>query len=126
MKTTLWVILAILTLQANAQNIVSNGSFETYGATLTGWNTVEGYGWEAATTSAADGQTFAMVNGDLYQDLSTTPGQTYLLRYAVSGFGPGGIVTLQTYWGGNLVASTPFDTSSSSNENLGWIYVTNI
>jgi hypothetical protein len=126
MKTKLWVILAMLTLQASAQNIVSNGSFETFSATLTGWNTVEGYGWESATTSAADGQSFAIINGDIYQDLSTTPGQTYQLRYAVSGIGPGGIVTLQTYWGGNLVASTPFDTSGVSNENFGWIYVTNI
>jgi len=126
MKTKLWVVLAILALRANAQNIVSNNSFEAYGATLTGWNSVEGYGWVGVTTSAADGQTYATITGDLYQDLATTPGRTYLLRYAVAGSASSGIATLQTRWGGTLVATITFDTTGHSNENLGWVYVTNI
>src|SRR3954471_24550456 len=126
MKKGLSIIFATLVLEATAQNIVSNGSFETSGTTLAGWSSTEGYGWESVTTTAADGQTFAIISGNLYQDLATVPGQVYKLRYAVAG-NPGfqGYTPLETFWGGNFVTTTLFDTTGHSNENLGWIYVTN-
>jgi hypothetical protein len=126
MKKGLSIIFATLVLEATAQNIVSNGSFETSGTTLAGWSSTEGYGWESVTTTAADGQTFAIISGNLYQDLATVPGQVYRLRYAVAG-NPGfqGFTPLETFWGGNFVTTTLFDTTGHSNENLGWIYVTN-
>jgi hypothetical protein len=126
MKKGLSIIFATLVLEATAQNIVINGSFESAGTTLAGWSSTEGYGWESVTTTAADGQTFAIISGNLYQDLPTVPGQVYRLRYAVAG-NPGfqGFTPLETFWGGNFVTTTLFDTTGHSNENLGWIYVTN-
>jgi len=124
MKTPLWLLLVLFALQAPAQNIVVNGSFESYGPPLSAWSTTESY--NAGNSDPADGLLFVMLNGNLYQDLATIPGQVYQLRYAVAGWplyqGP---TTLQTYWGGTLVATTVFDTTGHSNENLGWIYVTN-
>src|SRR6267142_1331131 len=83
MKTPLWLLLATLALQAPAQNIVVNGSFESYGPPLNGWNTTESY--NVGNSSPADGQLFVMLSGNLYQDLPTVPGQVYQLRYAVAG-----------------------------------------
>jgi len=98
MKTPLWLLLATLALQAPAQNIVVNGSFESYGPPLNGWNTTESY--NVGNSSPADGQLFVMLSGNLYQDLPTVPGQVYQLRYAVAGWPLyQGLVTLQTYWG---------------------------
>jgi len=126
MKTGLWLLFAIVAFQASAQNIVTNGSFESFGTSINGWSTTEGWTWAGANPSAADGQAFVMLSGNLYQDLPTIPGQVYQLRYAMAGDpyyqGP---VTLQTYWAGSLVATTVFDTTGHSNENLGWIFVTN-
>jgi hypothetical protein len=124
MKIPLWLLLAFLAPQATAQNIVVNGSFESYGPPLSAWSTTESYNVD--NTDPADGLLFAMLTGNLYQDLPTVPGQVYQLRYAVAGWPlHQGLTTLQTYWGGTLVATTIFDTTGHSNENLGWIYVTN-
>src|SRR6266704_482781 len=126
MKTTLWVVLAMLNLQLNAQNIVSNGSFESFSNGITGWSSTEGWYWAGGYPNAANGQAYVLLTGNVFQDLSTTPGQVYRLRYAVAGNPSQSInPTLQIYWAGNLVASTLFDTFGHSNENLGWLYVTN-
>jgi hypothetical protein len=126
MRTAIWLLFMALTVELRAQsNIVFNGSFETYGATLTGWYSTEGYGWTGVANNAADGQTYANISGNLYQDLSTVPGQVYQLRYAVSGNSSSDIRTLLTYWGGTLVATTPFDTTGQTNNNFVWLYVTN-
>jgi Concanavalin A-like lectin/glucanases superfamily/Bacterial Ig domain/Immunoglobulin domain len=126
MRTWICFALSTLALQLPAQNIVVNGSFESFGTNIIGWNSTEGWTWAGATTTAADGQAFVFLSGNLYQDLPTAPGQVYRLRYAVAGNpvfqGP---TPLQTFWAGNLVATTVFDTTGHSNENLGWIYVTN-
>jgi hypothetical protein len=126
MKTGVWLFLATVAFRASAQDIVTNGSFESFGTTLTGWSTTESWTWAGVNSNAADGQAYVILAGNLYQDLSTVPGQVYRLRYAVAGEpsyqGP---TTLQTYWGGNLAATTVFDTIGHSNENLGWTYVTN-
>jgi Concanavalin A-like lectin/glucanases superfamily/Bacterial Ig domain/Immunoglobulin domain/Immunoglobulin I-set domain len=126
MRTWICFALSTLALQLPAQNIVVNGSFETFGTNIVGWSSTEGWSWAGATTTAADGQAFVFLSGNLYQDLPTVPGQVYRLRYALAGNpvfqGP---TPLQTFWAGNLIATTVFDTTGHSNENLGWIYVTN-
>src|SRR5215470_1726853 len=126
MRTWICFALSTLALQLPAQNVVVNGSFETFGTNIIGWNSTEGWTWAGATTTAADGQAFVFLSGNLYQDLPTVPGQVYRLRYAVAG-NPAyqGPTPLQTFWAGNLVATTVFDTTGHSNENLGWIYITN-
>jgi hypothetical protein len=60
---------------------------------------------------------------NLYQDLPTIHGQVYRLRFA----GNPNLARpkLQAFWAGNLVATTSFDTTGHSNENLGWINITN-
>src|SRR5258706_799820 len=115
------MILAALASSASAQtDIVVNGGFENFTSTLTGWNSTEGYGWAGVTSSAAEGQAYAMITGNLYQDLSTAPGQVYRLRYAVAGNPNLQAPTLQTFWAGSLAATTAFDITGHSNDNLGW------
>src|SRR5436309_1755697 len=127
MRKLLCIILFGLSLPGWAQtNVVANGGFEDPRNFLQGWDSVYGAGGLLVSPTAAEGRNFAMVTGNLYQDLPTVPGKVYRLRYAVAGDpywqGP---TTLQTFWGGSLVASTIFDTTGHSNESLGWIYVTN-
>jgi alpha-tubulin suppressor-like RCC1 family protein len=53
-------------------------------------------------------------DGTLYQDLNTTPGQTYLLSFAAQGFPPGQswrIVGLQVYWGDQLLVDYALPTT---------------
>src|SRR5262245_8243332 len=118
------IVLAMLVLRANAQNIVSNGSFESFSNGISGWSTTEGLTWANGYSNAADGQAYVFLSGNIFQDLPTVPGQVYRLRYALAGDPSQPInPTLQTGWAGTLIASTLFDTFGHSNENLGWLYV---
>ncbi len=127
MRKLVCILFLCLSLPTWAQtSIVVNSSFEDRSNFLKGWDSAFGAGGLLVTPTAADGQNFAMITGDLFQDLPTIPGQVYQLRFALAG-DPywQGLTTLQIYWGGSLVASSYFNTTGHSNENLGWIYVTN-
>ena len=108
--------------RANAQqNIVHNGSFES-GFTLSPWTT-SGTGLFAGFEGAADGLNFADIGGFLYQDLATTPGLTYHLRFAMAGnINWPGLITMETLWGNTIAAETTWNPAGHSINNLGWIY----
>ncbi len=120
-------------------NLLLNGDFEQppgiegfvvfQGASLPYWVVesgsveIDGYGWEKA-----NGAQSLDLNGDapgaLYQDVPTTPGQTYRLRYAMSGHpfcGPL-VMTLEVRWGGEIVATPAFDRTGKTPEDMGWRY----
>lgn len=63
--------------------------------------------------------------GVIYQDLATTSGHTYTLSFAFAGnpehSEPDMVKHLAVYWGGILVASPTFDTTTHTMANLGWI-----
>ncbi len=126
-KTSICAVLVAVCVNALAQqNLVVNGGFEDPQDFLAGWNWASDVGGLLVSDTAAEGQNFSMISGILCQDLATSPGQVYQLRYAMAGHpywqGP---TTLQIYWGGTPVASSTFDTTGHSNENLGWAYITN-
>jgi hypothetical protein len=101
-------------------NLVQNGSFESL--SLTPW-TQSGVGIFAGFGGAADGGNFANLGGYLYQDLVTTPGQTYDLRFAMAGnINWPGLITMNTLWGGNVVAVTTWNPAGHNIDNLGWIH----
>ena len=122
------------------QNIVTNGDFETpnagsswivysAGQTFGNWTvesgTVEHYGpvWKAANGSQSVDVT-GVSAGALYQDLSTSPGQTYLLRFAMAG-NPGGgpaIKQMEVWWGATKLDTLSFDVTGHSDNNMGWVY----
>ena len=85
MRKLLCIILFGLSLPGWAQtNVVANGGFEDPRNFLQGWDSVYGAGGLLVSPTAAEGRNFAMVTGNLYQDLPTVPGKVYRLRYAVA------------------------------------------
>jgi choice-of-anchor C domain-containing protein len=126
-------------LPAQAANIVVNGDFEspavaalfnTYaaGASVGGWSvsrhSVDLVGSEWV---AAKGQQSVDLNGlaigSLFQNLPTTPGQSYVLRFALAGNpgGPSGIKTVHVDLGGTADTLT-FDATGRSAADMGWTY----
>ena len=68
--------------------------------------------------------------GSVYQDVSTTSGTRYVLRFAMAGnadsvFGcPTGIVTTGISWAGAWVAEPTFDSTGRTEKEMGWTYQT--
>jgi hypothetical protein len=103
-------------------NLVQNGSFED-NFTLSPW-TASGVSLFAGFSGAADGANFVNISGYLYQNVATTPGQTYDLRFAMAGnFNWPSLITMDTYWGNSLLAVTTWNPAGHNINNLGWIYV---
>jgi choice-of-anchor C domain-containing protein len=125
------------TKAAAASNIVVNGDFELPdggGATITntpptGWTNSFGNTDIVGpdTWDAASGKQSVDLNGDqqggLYQDLTTTPSQAYVLRFAYAGnfYGSPTVKTFTVTFGGTSFALS-FDTTNSSQHSMGWIY----
>ena len=64
--------------------------------------------------------------GGLHQDLATTPGERYRLRFALSGNPVANIPTVKAvdvYWNGTLVDTPTFDITGRSSADMGWRYV---
>jgi hypothetical protein len=61
----------------------------------------------------------------LYQDISTTPGQQYLLSFYVAGWAPNGplpaIHNLAVDWDLNRIGVTSFDSTGRTFSNMGWM-----
>ena len=105
---------------ADQRNLVQNGSFESL--SISPWVS-SGSGLFAGYESAADGRNFANIGGYLYQDLATTSGQTYHLRYAMAGnMNWPGLITMYALWGNDNVATTIWNPAGHNINNLGWIY----
>ncbi|WCJ59534.1 choice-of-anchor C family protein [Fontisphaera persica] len=101
------------------------------GQTLSGWvvesGTVEIVGpyWQAAEgAQSLDLNGIFEQIGTIYQDVPTVPGESYRLRFALSGNPEGGPnnKTLQVHWQNQLLADLTFDTTGFSKTNMGWRY----
>lgn len=132
---------ASITCTAQNANLVQNGDFEApdagndyvvYGVNQTfgGWvveqGTVDlsGPRWAAATGKQSVDLTGSPGQGAIYQQLSTQPGQTYRLRFAIAG-NPEceqGIKRVEVWWGEQLLDTLTFDTRGRSNDAMGWQY----
>ena len=118
-------------------SIVANGDFEdpgagasyvtrTTGQTFGGWTVdsasidhISGY-WQAAS-----GRQSVDLSGDsagaIRQDLSTIPGQAYILRFAIAGNPAGTAVKqMEVLWGAASVDKLSFDTTGRSTSSMGW------
>ena len=65
------------------------------------------------------------VAGTIYQDLTTTPGQSYRLSFAMAGntADKPAVKRMQVWWGSTLVGTPSFNTAGKSAENMGWVPV---
>jgi choice-of-anchor C domain-containing protein len=120
------------------QNIVTNGDFEvpdagstfvTYraGQSFGGWTVESGDIDHTGTLwQAASGRQSVDLNrcstGLIHQDLSTIPGQTYLLRFALAGNPDGepAIKQMEALWDPTSVGRLSFDTTGRSRSSMGW------
>jgi choice-of-anchor C domain-containing protein len=146
MSSSIILHLTSQTAAADPINIVRNGSFETptvglgnnipYFAAIEFadyWtldagsidHTGEGF-WQAADGVQTVDLSGHFQTGSIYQDLTTTPGQRYRLRFALAG-NPApdsppiknGVVS----WGGDEVGRFTFDTTETSYADMGFTYL---
>ena len=62
--------------------------------------------------------------GTIQQDIATTPGQDYVLRFAMAG-NTEGLPTskqMQVWWDDELVEVASFNISGHNGTNMGWTY----
>lgn len=122
-------------------NLIRNGDFETpsadpwfrmkpAGSDLDGW-VVEPHSVDLISTPFADAATSAQsidlsgsARGGVRQQVATTPGERYQLRFAVAGNieGPAGVRRVEVYWGETSLGLIEFDTTGRSRRNMGWRY----
>lgn len=108
------------------ENVVVNGSFEN------GWsNGPVGWGWTvnvglgSGFSGSADGTSYAVVYGALFQDVATTPGQAYRVRYAVSGNSSfPGVSELGLSWDGSALGNVTWTSPNTTGDgrNYNWVY----
>jgi hypothetical protein len=64
--------------------------------------------------------------GSIYQDLSTVPGQSYRLRFALAANTYNNNQSpekkIEVYWGTPQVAQLSFDGSNQTKDDMGWRY----
>jgi choice-of-anchor C domain-containing protein len=135
--------LAWLTGQAGEINLVANGGFEspdgvstytlfTKGSSIGGWTIEQGTVEIVAATywQSAEGSQSLDLNGiidqigTISQDITTTPGQHYRIRFALAGNPEGGpdIKSLKLSWAGKELEELRFDITGHSTTNMGWEY----
>ncbi|MGE5620699.1 MAG: DUF642 domain-containing protein [Sphingomonadaceae bacterium] len=142
---------------AGQANIVQNGNFETppaetprtgqtpepfkryaKGETFGGWtvdpNAEQSIVHVGTLWQAASGQQSVLLSdsgaGAIFQDVPTTPGQTYRLRFAISGSTASGsagpVKRMQVSFGDTVLPEFQFDVRNvpggHSNQNMGWRY----
>jgi hypothetical protein len=64
---------------SHATNLVQNGSFESF---TTGWTIGGAYSMHVGKVSA-QGTNYITIDTNAWQDIATTPGETYYIRFAV-------------------------------------------
>ena len=119
-------------------NLVANHSFETPdvgsgivtfvgGTSFDDWAVaggsidLVGTYWDAATGKQSVDLSGGSAGG-VFQDLATSPGQTYGLAFAMSGNHACGAryKHLAVKWNGSVVALISFDTNGIHDPNMGW------
>jgi choice-of-anchor C domain-containing protein len=134
------------TAAADPINIVRNGSFETPVVGLQNnipyfavtefadyWtldagsidHTGEGF-WQAADGGQTVDLSGHFQTGSIYQDLATTPGQRYRLRFALAGNPAEDSPPIKNgvvFWGVDEVGRFTFDTTDTSYTNMGFTYL---
>ena len=126
-----------------SQQLVANGSFETpkaskeydtfapgtkLGAWRVGGGPVDLVGsyWKAA----GGNQSLNLRGGDvrpwIWQEIKTTPGRMYVLKFALSG-NPDGAPKdkkIEIWWNDDLLDTVTFGVESTDRQNMGWKYIT--
>jgi choice-of-anchor C domain-containing protein len=132
-------------------SLIVNGSFETpyvdptwvnywnAGQSYGGWTVGSGsidqiaqgdyaytYNWQAADGVQSLDMTGLGSAGTMYQDVATSPGAVYELRFALAGnyYVDPAIKTLRVWWEGSIVGTYTFDVTGKTQRNMGWTYVT--
>ena len=125
-------------------SLVVNGGFENppgiypyqvfdSGTSVPGWvvesGTVEitaGTYWQAAEgAQSLDLNGIFEQIGTIYQDVATTPGQSYKVRFAYAGNPECGSPTLKTanaFWNSQMLTNLSFDITGHTTTNMGWLY----
>lgn len=104
----LWLCLANSTAFGQS-NIVLNGSFEINDYE---WWGVSGIGMEVGKQSA-QGTNHLIIYSSVYQDLQTTPGRNYVLKFATK------VAVPRVYWGGQELTDFTFVPGT----NFQWHYL---
>jgi choice-of-anchor C domain-containing protein len=128
---------------AGETNLVTNGGFEApdgvanyqlfgTGMSMDGWTIEQGTVEIVASTywQSAEGRQSLDLNGvgdmigTISQDIATTPGQRYRIRFALAGNPEGGpnIKSLKLSWVGKELEQLQFDITAHSTTNMGWEY----
>ncbi len=135
------LILGCATI-GNAQSLLTNGSFESYGGFgnsnfgngITGWDiSADGgidiapyAGFENVSWKAAEGDVSISLNwvgpASVSQGVTTTPGLNYDLRFFMAAEIYGGQVsrTLDVLWNGSTIGSASFDYTGQGPTTMGW------
>ncbi len=125
MKQRMMLLLVLgatfMALPSRAQtSIVQNGSFEQG---FTGWGYTYNFGIAAGFPDAADGRNWAEVYGTIFQNLPTTPGQQYDLRFALAGnFNISSPAVTDVLWGSANIGSVSWNPAGHNINNMGWVW----
>ncbi|MBI4306487.1 MAG: choice-of-anchor C family protein, partial [Chloroflexi bacterium] len=127
----------------NPVSIVANGDFESPSVGGVNWKPYSNQqsfgGWTVSNGSvdvvheryaqAGSGQQWVDLSGSavgaIHQDLTTVPGRSYTLRFAMSGNpeGPPQVKQMDVYWGDTVIGSPTFNTSGHTRQSMGWVYL---
>lgn len=138
---SIFIATLILPASIHAQNLIRNGSFESYGGTgynsnigagLTDWNIGTMGGIDIALESdwqAADGTTSITLNWggpeSVSQGIVTSAGQLYRLSFYMAAeiYGGEQFRTLDVIWNSNVVGTSTFEYTGQGPTNMGWTKV---
>jgi hypothetical protein len=127
LSLALWTHTAEVQGQSS-QNIVQNGSFETFSGRLPPPSWTGNFGLGLGFDGAADGRNFADLSQTSYfanQTLATTAGQEYLVTFAVSGNSSlPGLSIMQFSWEGSVVGNKTWTSPNTTGNglNFDWVY----
>lgn len=124
MKTRILILLETATTalaSIGQENIVNNGGFEQGHR---GWDYTYNWAVWSGFPNAPDGRNWGEVYGTLFQDLTTTPGQQYHLRFALAGNrNVPDLATIGVFWGGNNIGAVSWNPSGHTDiGSLGWVW----
>jgi choice-of-anchor C domain-containing protein len=136
--------VTVVPLDSLGENLVANGGMESpdvpgaftgfaTGTTIGAWRVESGnVDLTAGYWQAAAGKQSVDLTGDtpgtIAQDVPTTPGQPYTLRFAMAGHplgldeGSPAEKRMEVWWNGALLDTTAFDVTGRTTYDMGWRY----